>query len=70
VTTIGLLSTLSLEVPLRKGILKARGREFDNNFHLIRILGALAVIFGHAYPLTGIHGPPRRFLGLQFILLG
>ena len=35
----------------------------DNNFHLIRILGALAVIYGHAYPLTGIHGAPPGILG-------
>jgi peptidoglycan/LPS O-acetylase OafA/YrhL len=36
---------------------------FDNNFHLIRILGALAVIYGHAYPLTGVQGSPPEILG-------
>ncbi len=37
-------------------------RAHDNNFHLIRILGAFAVIFGHAYPLTGINGPAPEIL--------
>lgn len=43
--------------------MKASGRAFDNNFHMIRILGALAVVFGHAYPLTGIHGAAPEILG-------
>ncbi len=43
--------------------MKASSRAFDNNFYLIRILGALAVIAGHAYPLTGIHGAAPEILG-------
>jgi peptidoglycan/LPS O-acetylase OafA/YrhL len=42
--------------------LKAKNRALDNNFHLIRILGAFAVIFGHAFPLTGIDEPAPEIL--------
>jgi peptidoglycan/LPS O-acetylase OafA/YrhL len=41
----------------------------DNNFNLIRLLAALAVIYGHASAVSG-HGPPDLFLqvvGYKFI---
>ena len=43
----------------------ARGR--DNNFHLIRFLAALAVLYGHCYPLTGSGqaAPLADWLGLD-----
>lgn len=37
--------------------------EPDNNFNLIRILGAFAVVYGHAYVLTGDSTPPPGLLG-------
>jgi peptidoglycan/LPS O-acetylase OafA/YrhL len=37
--------------------------EPDNNFNLIRILGAFAVIYGHAYDLTVVNGPAPGILG-------
>ncbi|HMV18368.1 MAG TPA: acyltransferase [Zoogloea sp.] len=42
----------------------ARGR--DNNFHLIRFLAALAVLYGHCYPLAGGGAPPLAdWLGID-----
>jgi peptidoglycan/LPS O-acetylase OafA/YrhL len=43
--------------------------ERSNNFNLIRLLAALAVIYGHASAITG-HGPPDLFLrivGYKFL---
>lgn len=39
-----------------------------NNFNLIRLLAAWAVIYGHAYPLTGTPGPDlvQLLVGLKF----
>lgn len=40
-----------------------------NNFHLIRLLAALAVIYGHAYPITATPGGDLflRWVGFKFI---
>lgn len=39
-----------------------------NNFHLMRLLAALLVIYGHCYPISGNPGPDlvNRILGIRF----
>lgn len=41
----------------------------DNNFHLLRLLAALAVIYGHAYPIVGASGGDiyLQLVGNKFI---
>ena len=48
------------------------GEYFDsrtNNFHVIRLLAALAVIYGHSYAITGVPGDDifLRHVGFRFI---
>lgn len=39
-----------------------------NNFHLMRLVAALLVIYGHCYPISGNQGPDliQRALGIRF----
>jgi peptidoglycan/LPS O-acetylase OafA/YrhL len=52
-TAMAPAASRSAPAPESIGALHAAGR---NNFHLLRLLAALAVIYGHSYPVTGSGG--------------
>lgn len=49
------LSTHGYVMPANTRTIAAYSAGRDNNFNLIRILAAWAVLFSHNYPLTGVH---------------